>query len=278
MSRSALAYPPSRPPAAPPTRRGRSAAPTPAPRPQPEPAGRGRRAARLLREAVVETAWPTRCAVCDEPGAVLCDRCADALAVIDRWDACPRCGAPWGRVQCSECNPVMLAASGREALPYAEGAAAVILDEAARAVVVTYKDRGERRLASVMAARMAACAPPAWVAPETLVTFVPASGAARRRRGFDHGEELACAVAGLLGLACAPLLRRPRAADQRRLSRAGRAANMAGSLAALPGATAPGAVIVVDDVATTGATLCAAAEALAAAGAGPVYALTFARA
>lgn len=237
----------------------------------------GRALARLVRDAAVETLWPTRCAVCDAPGQVLCDQCARALPVIDWWAACPRCGAPWGRLQCCECNPVTLGASGRTTLPLAQAASAVALDEAARAVVVTYKDRGERRLADVMAGRMAACVPPAWLDEAQAVTFVPASAAACRRRGFDHGALLAEGVAQRLGLPCARLLSRPRSADQRGLTRAARGANMAGSLSALPKAV-EGPVIVTDDVCTTGATLCAAADALIAAGAPRVYALTFARA
>ena len=68
--------------------------------------------ARLTSEALLETLWPTRCAVCDTPGEVLCAPCSLNLSHIDWWRACPRCGAPFGRVQCSECNPVMLGATG----------------------------------------------------------------------------------------------------------------------------------------------------------------------
>ena len=234
--------------------------------------------ARVLGRALAEAAWPTRCAVCDAPGAVLCERCARELPHIDWWGACPRCGAPWGRVQCSECNDVVLAASGRDRLPYDQAASAVILDGAAHAVACVFKDQGEQRLAVPMARLMAACAPPAWSAPGAVVSFVPASAAALRRSGFDHGALLGQAVADELGVPCAALLARPRAADQRRLGRRERAANMAHSLEALPGAAARGPVILVDDVLTTGATLCAGADALRGAGAPAVYGLTFARA
>jgi hypothetical protein len=47
---------------------------------------------------------PTRCAGCDMPGALLCRReCARALPRIDRRWACPRCGAPFGYLTCTEC-------------------------------------------------------------------------------------------------------------------------------------------------------------------------------
>lgn len=229
-------------------------------------------------EAVAETLWPTRCAVCDAPGAVLCDACRRKLAYIDRWRACPRCGAPFGSVQCSECNAVSLAALGREA-PALDGcASACVLDDAASRIVRTWKDAGERRCAREMAQVMAPFAEPAWLACRPVVVGVPATGAARARRGFDHGADLADEVALALGLTTAPLLARPRARDQRALGRRGRIGNMQGRFRALPGASAPGAVLVVDDVITTSATLASAADALRDAGAPAVFGLTFARA
>ena len=118
--------------------------------------------ARLAKEAFLETLWPTRCAVCDAPGEVLCGPCRQNLPYIDWWRACPRCGAPFGRVQCSECNAVMLQASGREAPPFAGAASAVAYQEGARRVVGAYKDQGERRLAETMATLMAPFVAPAW--------------------------------------------------------------------------------------------------------------------
>ena len=96
---------------------------------------------------------------------------------------------------------------------------------------------------------------------------VPATAAARRRRGFDHGEELAQALADRLGLAVAPVLARPRSRDQRALARRDRLANMEGRFIPLPGASAFPSVILVDDVYTTGATLFAATDAVRVAGA-----------
>ena len=232
---------------------------------------------RAALEAVAETLWPTRCAVCDTPGAVLCDACRARLPYIDWWRACPRCGAPFGRRQCSECNDVILAPLGRSRPPFASCASAVAFDEAPALIVRTFKDRGERRLAAELASAMARLISPAWRAERPTIVSVPATARAVRRRGFDHGELLARELAAATGLAIAQPLARPRTADQRGLDRAARAANTAGGFAALPGATVPARVLLVDDVYTTGATLFAATDALLAAGAEQVRCLTYAR-
>lgn len=245
---------------------------------------RARRASRCrrLRERALdvlgETLFPTRCAVCDAPGAPLCPRCAAALPYIDALLACPRCGAPFGRVQCTECNRVLLAPFGYEEPPWNAAASALVLTEQARRIVTVYKDQGERSLSRTMAAIMARYVPPRWLAEHPAVAYVPATAAARRRRGFDHAEQVARELSWLLGAELAPLLGVPRRLDQRRLSRGARIGNMRESMAVLPGASVPRAVIVVDDVCTTGATLFAAAEALRKGGAETLYALTFARA
>lgn len=226
---------------------------------------------------LAETLWPTRCAVCDLPGDVLCPECRRRLPFLDWWRACPRCGAPFGRVQCSECNAVTMAALGRDEPPFDACASPVVYDDGAARIVRTWKDAGERRLAATMAGLMASVASPAWLAEELTVVPVPATAAAVRRRGFDHGADLADELAARLGLPTAPLLARPRSIDQRRLTRQDRIRNMERRFRALPGASAPDSVLLVDDVYTTGATLFAAADALRAAGAERVRCITFAR-
>lgn len=231
----------------------------------------------LVIDAVAESLFPTRCAVCDAPGSVLCGQCAGGLPFIDATLACPRCGAPFGRVQCTECSRTLLAPFGYEEPPYNEAVSALVLTEAVRRIVTVYKDQGERRLARPIAAIMARYLPPAWLARQPALTFVPATAAARRRRGFDHGELIARELSFLADCELVPLLAAPTHRDQRKLGRAGRIGNMRASMRVMPGATAPRTVLLVDDVCTTGSTLFAAAEALKAAGARTVFCATFAR-
>lgn len=232
----------------------------------------------MIGDALAETLWPTRCAVCDAPGETLCRPCRLNLPYIDHWRACPRCGAPFGRTQCTECNDIMLNASGREKVPFDTCTCAVSLGVSSSRIVRTWKDGGERRLAQDMADIMVAVATPAWTADVSAVTFVPASTAALRQRGFDHGHLLASMIADRLSLPCVSILTRPRGADQRSLSRKGRLTNAASSLSIPAGAGVPKSLLLIDDVYTTGATLYNACDSLRIAGAQTIYCLTFARA
>jgi predicted amidophosphoribosyltransferase len=162
-----------------------------------------------------------------------------------------RCGAPtaWPVARCREC-------AGRR-LAFATARAAVAYDADVRRIVRGWKERGLRRLGSEAARVVAERLPRADV---DLVTFVPPDGERRLERGYHPAEQLARALADEWGLPCEALLRRAgRSSRQRGLSLAERRRNVAKAFAARP---CDGAVLLVDDVYTTGATAHAAAAAL----------------
>lgn len=137
------------------------------------------------------------------------------------------------------------------------------------------KYRGRTRAARVLADSLVS------VARQTLdgdrdlpwvVTWAPTSEHRRRDRGYDQAELLARHLAAAVGLRHRRLLRRISRGHQTGSRREERLAGP--TFVSRP--TVPGAVIVVDDVTTTGATLRAAARALAEAGATRVVCLAVA--
>lgn len=240
---------------------------------------KGRRVLRLAREGLTELLWPTRCVGCDMPGELLCEDCRDSLPWICQGTACPCCGAPFGSLVCTGC------AGDWE--PRAT-ICAMGFDGAAARMVVTLKDHHELRLAPVMAAAMATALDEAsaWPARDGLprfdaqatdaVTFVPATAEAYARRGFDHMELVARALAEELGLPLADVLVRAHARDQRGLGRDERAANLGGSMRVTESVSGL-RLLLVDDVVTTGASVREGTRTLLAHGAQSVVACAFAR-
>lgn len=223
-----------------------------------------------LMAGLVELVFPTRCAGCELPGALLCDTCLDALPRIDAEGRCPRCGAPYGVLTCTECWNREWAFSAALALGELEA-------PLARAVVL-HKDAGERRLAAVLGALLAEQVALTWPRWPQAVAFVPATRAAFRRRGFDHGLAIGSALAAQLDVPIVSALVRGDARDQRALGRTARAANAAGTFSVAPDVDLPDRMLITDDVLTTGATLDAAAAVLLEAGVREVRVAAVARA
>lgn len=235
------------------------------------------RALEYARDVVAETLWPTRCAMCDSPGKLICDKCASELPFIDACLACPVCGAPYGSIQCTECNETILGRTMRASIPYNEMAFALLANEATKNLVKAYKNGSERRLAPIIADICSRYVNPDWMRRKCPVTFIPDTGAAVRKRGFDHGRELAECLASILNCEYVSLFDRPHAKDQRSLDRLQRFENMGKALRVAQNAVVPSQIIVFDDVCTTGATLFAAADALRDAGAKRIYAIALCR-
>ena len=217
--------------------------------------------------ARVSLLLPQRCAVCARPGAALCSGC-DAALVRLAPPLCERCGAPgaWPVRRCAEC-------AGRR-LAFRRARAAILYDDRARTLVVTWKERGRRDLAAAAAGIVAE----ALACPEAdALAAVPTDPERGLKRGHAPAAGLARELARRWRLPLVPLLERSRPAPrQRGLSLPERRRNVSGAFLAT--GRAPPRVCLVDDVYTTGATANACAAALRRAGSLQVDAVSLARA
>jgi ComF family protein len=214
------------------------------------PAG-GRRMPALFEGGVCAECWHS----IPEAGPARCRRCDETLVAAPAADLCGRCLL----------DPPAFDLL-RAAAPYSGPA---------RAILHAFKFQGADYLGPRIAARMLErlCAPEA-----DEVAAVPATRRARRARGYHPAAVLARALAAGLGIPFAPLrLTKARETEvQSRVPAARRGANVRGAfrVKGRPGRR----VLLVDDVATSGATARECARRLSQAGARSIVVWCFARA
>ncbi|QGU28695.1 ComF family protein [Microbacterium oryzae] len=188
--------------------------------------------------------------------------------------ACAACGRP-GETLCGACRAVLHPDLRRRRLDDGlEVVSALAFEGPVAAALRAFKQRGRTDLARAFAPAMRAALVASALERGLLLEAVPIppSAAGSRRRGY-RPIELLLHHAGVAPLRA---LRWARATDdQRALGIADRERNLRGAMT-VRGDPAGRAVIVVDDIVTTGATLREARRALAAAGAQVVGAVTLA--
>jgi predicted amidophosphoribosyltransferase len=185
---------------------------------------------------------------------------------------CPGCGGR-GAPLCARCLGDLGPAHAAIPPPGVdEWAAAFAYRGVGRELVARVKYRNTRAVVPWLAATMVQTARLHGLVAAT-VTWAPTTVQRRRARGFDPAEILARAVARGLGARCTRLLDRRPGPPQTGLAAAARRAGPH----FVARCVAPSRVLLVDDVATTGATLAAAAAALRVAGARNVVVVTAAR-
>jgi ComF family protein len=177
-----------------------------------------------------------RCAGCDAPGEWLCLDCRDLCDPVRRGRLC---------------------AAGTFGGPL-------------RRAIHRFKYQGERALAAELGALVAACVAHDLASGLALDVVVPAVLHVERvrARGYDQAALLAAEVAARVALPLRAPLRRVRLVKpQVQLDRPARVANMRNAFVSEAGSLRGLRAALIDDVATTGATLASAAGALRAAGA-----------
>lgn len=144
-----------------------------------------------------------------------------------------------------------------------------------------YKFSGVRAYAKPYAELMAQCVQDRLSVTFDVVTWVPIHSARRWKRGYDQSELLARRLAYVMGLPCERLLKKVRhtKAQSGLKGESVRRANVLGAYLLQPGVQVEGKrILLVDDVATTGATLSECARMLRTAGAVQVFCVTLAMA
>jgi len=187
--------------------------------------------------------------------------------------ACAGCRTPDASLLCDECAGSSLEAPERTLDPFRACIAAFTHDGAPREALLAAKLGGERRGLGQLAMRIPTLEA-AGVPSADVVTNVPDTYRTRAQRGGSIAGALARHYARRIATPTATLLRkRVTTVDHGGASRAQRLADPQDAFA--PIRDAPGRVVLVDDVVTTGATARACASALLAAGARELILVTF---
>ncbi len=210
-----------------------------------------------LWSAFLDLLFPSRCAFCrrlTQQRAAVCPRCADRL-------------------------PYTHTAS-RQDFPGLEGCwSALYYVDAVRSSLLRYKFGGLNLYAKPYGEILAKCIDENKISCDS-ITWVPLSRQRLHRRGYDQAKLLAQETARILDIPCVPMLRKIRnnppnsgtgKAEQRRR-------NVKNAYAVLDGAEIRGKrILLIDDIVTTGSTLCECAKVLKSAGASSVLGATLAR-
>ncbi len=239
-------------------------------------------AIRELVRAALGWAFPAGCLVCDAPEGAdplrhgLCPACFDAITT-DAHASCPLCAQTVGPHAntadgCSECRSQSFAFDRAFRLGEYDGPL--------RDAVLRLKHWNGEGLADLLGRAFAECSgSDLRAAGFDVVAPIPLHWGRRLSRGYNQSEAVARELAAGIGVPFARVLRRVRYTPQQlQPSREARRANVKGAFLVRTGASVAGnAVLLVDDVMTTGSTLHEAARVLKTAGAARVAVAVLAR-
>lgn len=197
---------------------------------------------------------------------------------------CPLCGEviPMHRLFCEPCEQAVFDHCAEELFPLEKNrtvsaAALWPYEGQVRQTLLAYKFGGQIDCREALGAALAVLVRERMTGPFDLAVSVPSDPKRVRRLGFDHAGELARQTARQLGVPYRPVIfRRQYAAFQHTLDRKQRMHNLENVFEVkepLKGLR----VLLVDDIITTGATVCSCADVLYKAGAKEVLAAAAAK-
>jgi ComF family protein len=218
----------------------------------------------------LDLVYPPVCGVCGRPGAFVCPDCLDALPRTSG-DRCDVCWLPMRGARCYACTS--------RPLPLEMLRAPFRYEGDVRHIVRAFKFGGQSSMAPLLGAQLSEAYEDHCFDVDLIVP-VPLTGARKRWRGYNQALLLAREVGRLQQLRVVEAMRRRGSAAPQAESSGveQRVRNVQGVFSvAKPEAVRGQRVMLIDDVATTGATLSACAVELLAAEASAVLALTVAR-
>ena len=232
-------------------------------------------------QSVIRAIYPPQCVACDaqtEDDFGLCAACWRQTQFIGGM-ICDTCGTPLPGedcgevVQCDECMTI--------ARPWDRGRAVLVYTGVGRRLVLGLK-HGDRTDLARPAARWMAQKIADWPVSDTIIAPVPLHWVRVARRRYNQSALLAQEMGKVMNLpVCTDALKRPKKTNPLEgHSRDARFTELSGAILPNPkrvGRLTGKAVILVDDVMTSGATLAASAEAAMAAGARNVSIVALAR-
>ena len=222
-----------------------------------------------LAGPALDLLFPMSCAGCGREGKLLCQKCVSGLPRLEK-PYCGLCASPGQSSHCRWC---------RERLPAFEGIRGPFLFQGAiKGAVYAFKYRGVKAAAPELGRLLADYLMQQPLAGDVIIP-VPLHPRRLRDRGYNQSALLAKELGKLTGFRVESrlLTRKKDALPQvRTASKNQRRDNVEGSFSCSRQVSGK-AVILVDDVATTGSTLSACAAALKSSGASSVWGLVLAR-